>query len=153
MTHLEGERTLSKPRADVWAKLTDLHFLVRCIPDAGQNAEVQERSATVSIRPAFSFVRGEMKLNIEKLEQTPNESACLRLSTKGIGTSSEVEVRFDLADQPPGTRLRWSADIKHLGGLLKALPQGLVQAGAQKVIGELLTKVETQLGAEIAPKT
>jgi carbon monoxide dehydrogenase subunit G len=146
MLHLEGEKTLSRPRGEVWAKLADLHFLVRCIPDAGETAEVQENSATVKIRPSFSFVRGELKLTIEKLAQTPAESAQFRLSTKGIGTTSEVEVEFRLADQDSGTLLHWTADVKRLGGLLKAVPQGLIQAGAQKIIDELLARVEAQLG-------
>src|SRR5262245_32411187 len=145
MLHLEGEKTLAKPRPEVWAKLTDLHFLVACIPDAGKKVQVQENTATVPIRPSFYFVGGELKLTIDKLDQAPDESALYRLSTKGIGTSSEVEVQFRLSDQDGGTLLRWSADVKHLGGLLKAVPHGLIQAGAQKVIGELLTKVEAQI--------
>ncbi len=145
MLRLAGEKTLAKPRAHVWSRLTDLQFLVRCIPDAGDKAEVQDSTATLPIRPSFSFIRGELKLTIDKLEQTPGQSARYRLSTKGIGTSSETEVRFELADQGPGTLLRWTADVKHLGGLLKAIPQGLVQAGARKIVDELMARAEAQL--------
>ena len=41
-----------------------------------------------------------------------------------------------LSPQGSGTHLEWEADIKELGGLLKAVPKGLVLAAAQKVIAD-----------------
>ena len=33
MVHLEGEKTYSIPHEQLFARLTDLQFLVKCLPD------------------------------------------------------------------------------------------------------------------------
>lgn len=148
MLHLEGTKEFPLSRPELWAKLTDLRFLTKCIPDVSEVKEVSEKTASLVLRPGFSFVRGHMDLHIDKKEETPPEMALLALKTRGIGTSSEVEAAFHMEEQGSGTLLRWSVDIKHLGGLMKAVPSGLIQAGAQKVIGDLMTSIEAKIGAD-----
>lgn len=143
--HLEGVKQWAKPRQELWSKLSDLPFLVRCIPDVAKVKEVKARSAVLTLRPGLSFVRGELSLTMEKLEESPPEAAKFRLATKSIGSSSELQADLRLEDKDGGTELRWSADIKQLGGLLKAVPKGLVQAAAQKVINDVLLSIEKNL--------
>ncbi len=69
----------------------------------------------------------------------------LALASKGIGTSSEVEATVSLSPQQTGTRLQWVAEVKSLGGLLKAVPQGLIRGAAQKVVNDAWTAVENRL--------
>ena len=151
MLHMEGEKAFPQGPHQLYAKLTDLQFLVRCLPDLHEVKEVQEKTATAVLRPGFSFVRGEMQLTIEKLEETPATSAKFSLKTKGIGTSSEVETTFTLAEAGTGTALRWTSDVKQLGGLLKAVPAGLIQGGAQRVIADFLANVEKKLAEHSNP--
>jgi carbon monoxide dehydrogenase subunit G len=145
MVHLEGEKLLSLAPAALWAKLTDLNFLVTCIPDVGRVVEVKDRTAVVTVQPGFSFVRGEIQLTLEKLEESPPDSARFLFKTKGIGSSSEVETAFTIAGTQEGSKLHWTADLKQVGGLLKAAPQGLLQAAAQKVMNDLWTRLEARL--------
>lgn len=145
MVHLEGTKEFSLPRHELWAKLTDLNFLVDCVPDVSQVREVKKDSASLVLRPGFSFIRGTMDLEIGKLEEVPGEMAKLRMKTKGIGQNSEVESAFNLEDKDAGTLVRWSVDVQHLGGLLKAVPHGLIHAGAQKVVTDLLAGIERKL--------
>ncbi len=147
MLHLEGEKTFARPRPELWAKLTDLQFLSGCIPDVSKVHTITDRSAVLTVRPGFSFVRGSVELTIEKLEEQSPESARFRFKGKGIGTSNEVEVGLRLEEQGTGTLLRWSADVVQLGGLLKAVPQALIRGAAQKVIGDLLARIEERLTA------
>jgi carbon monoxide dehydrogenase subunit G len=56
-----------------------------------------------------------------------------------------VEAVLRLTPEGDGTRVAWTADVKSLGGLLKALPQGLLKASAQKVIGDIWAAVEAKL--------
>ncbi len=147
MVHLEGDQEFALPRQELWLKLTDLSFVVQCIPDVSEVREVQEKSATVVVRPGFSFVRGEIQLSVAKVEETIPRSARWLIKGKGVGSSSEVEVAFELDERKGGSMLHWAADIKQLGGLLKAVPQGLLQAAAQKVIGDLMAKLEKNLQA------
>jgi carbon monoxide dehydrogenase subunit G len=145
MIHMEGEKSLLQGREQVFAKLTDLQFLVNCLPDLHQVKDVKEKTAAAVLRPGFSFARGEMQLTIEKVEETPPLSARFLLKSKAIGSSSEVETTFSLSATDAGTVLHWKAEVKQLGGLLKAVPRGLIQGGAQRVIEELLGNVEKKL--------
>src|SRR5688500_9943609 len=99
MLHLEGDKSFSASPAELWAKLTDLAFLVQCVPDVAKVNAVEAKAASLVLRPGFSFVRGEMQLTIEKLEESPPAMARMLMKTKGIGTSSEVEAVFQLAEQ------------------------------------------------------
>jgi carbon monoxide dehydrogenase subunit G len=132
----------------VFARLVDLGFLVQCIPDVKEVREVKDTSAALTVRPGFSFVRGELKLDIAKLAETPGTAATFSFKSKGIGTSSTVEAAFTLEDAAAGTLLKYAADLKEVGGLLKAAPKALLSAAANKVINDLLTGLEKKLGAE-----
>ena len=74
-------------------------------------------------------------------------SARYSIRSQGIGSSSDVEALLTLTPVENGSRVHWVAEIKSLGGLLKAIPQGLIKASAQKVIGDILSEVETKLNA------
>ena len=60
---------------------------------------------------------------------------------------SPAERGLALTPQDSGTRVHWTADVKDLGGLLKAVPRGLVQAAAQKVIADAWEAAARQLAA------
>ncbi len=147
MVHLQGEQAFSLAREELWAKLTNLNFLVKCIPDVHEVREVKDKTASLVVRPGFSFVRGQLQLDIEKLEESRPDSARMLFQNKGIGTSAEVEASFQLEERDGETVIRWTGDLKHLGGLLKAVPRGLIQAASQKVVNDLMTRLKEQLEA------
>jgi carbon monoxide dehydrogenase subunit G len=147
MLHLEGERQFPQTTSQVWSKLADIGFLVKCIPDVAEVKEVTERTASLILRPGFSFIRGELQLTLEKVDETRDQAASFLARTKGIGSTTLVEAAFTLAAQSEATQVKWSANVKELGGLLKAVPRGLIQAAAQKVINDLLAGVERQMAA------
>jgi carbon monoxide dehydrogenase subunit G len=145
MLTLTGDKPLPVGRADAFPKLADLRFLVECLPDLHAVKSASESAAEATLRPGFSFARGEMHLTAERGEVTPPTSATFRLATKGIGTSSQVEATFQLGENEGGSLLTWTVEVKQLGGLLKAVPSGLIRGGAERVIGDLLTRVEQRL--------
>jgi carbon monoxide dehydrogenase subunit G len=149
MQRLEGDKTFPQSRQLVYTKLTDLQFLVKCLPDLHEVKEVKEKTVSAILRPGFAFVRGEMHLTVEKLEETNWSAARYVLKTKGIGSSSEVETTFKLSDQGTATLVRWTVEVKQLGGLLKATPSGLIQGAAQRVVTDLLTNIERKLSLQI----
>ena len=144
---LSGDKALRRPVSDVWPRLVDLPFLVNCLPDLHAITSVDSQTAEAVLRPGFSFARSEMQLKIEKIEEVPPKSARFNFATKGIGSSSLVEARFDLVERDRGCLIQWSADVVQLGGLLKAVPSGLIQGGAEKVINDLLSRIEHKLNA------
>jgi carbon monoxide dehydrogenase subunit G len=148
MLSFQGDKDFPKPPSEVWIRLTDARFLVKCIPGVESVAHSDQRTAQCILRPGFSFVRGTLELSLEVAEVTPGSAARLMLHSKGIGSSSEVEADLNLSPADGGTRLHWTAQIKALGGLLKAIPQGLIKASAQKVIADALTAAEAKMASE-----
>ena len=41
--------------------------------------------------------------------------------------------------------MQWTGAVRELGGLLKAVPSGLIQAAAQKVIAEVWAGIKARL--------
>jgi uncharacterized protein len=145
MLHFEGEKEFRHPVADVWAKLSDARFLVKCVPGVETVVRSEPTEAVWTLRPGLSFVRGTLEITLKVVETVPDSSVNLTVTSKGIGSSSDVEAALRLTPEGDGTRVAWTADVKSLGGLLKALPQGLLKASAQKVIGDIWAAVEAKL--------
>ena len=145
MIQFEGDRNFARPPAALWAKLSDARFLVTCIPDVESVARSDPREAVCTIRPGFAFVRGTLELTLLVGEALPEQYVKLLLFTKGIGSSSDVEAILTLAPQENGTRVRWVALVRTMGGLLKMVPQGLVRGAAQKVVADAWAAVEARL--------
>jgi uncharacterized protein len=137
MLHLEGDRDFPQPLTDVSAKLSDAGFLARCIPDAESVAVAEPRRAVVQVRPGLSFVRGNLEVTIQVTEVIAGQSARFRLDNRGVGSTATVEAVLQFTAHENGTRVHWTADITQLGGLLKMVPPGLIQASAQKVVGDV----------------
>jgi carbon monoxide dehydrogenase subunit G len=145
MIQFEGDRDFAPPPAELFAKLSDARFLVKCIPDVESVAKAEPTEATCTIRPGFSFVRGTLELTIRVAEAVPEKSVKLLLNSKGIGNTSAVEALLTLVPREAGSRVHWQAQVKEMGGLLKMVPQGLVRGAAQKVVADAWAAVEVQL--------
>ena len=145
MLHFEGDTDFPQPPTVVWSKLSDMHFVADCIPDVEKTTFTEPDTATVTIRPGFSFVRGTLEVEIKLAEREDNKWMRVLGHGKGIGSSNDVEIRFDLAPQGEGTRVHWKAEVTNLGGLLKMMPKGLLQAAAQQVIGDVWATVRTKM--------
>lgn len=142
MIELEGARDFPQPKAALEAKLTDMRFIVSCVPDLHQTKSVAADAAEVTIKPSLGFVRGELTLKIERATPAPPYTSSLLLKTKGIGSSADVVASFAVAEKGSGSEVKWKASVVSLGGLLKAVPSGLIQAAAQKTIDEMLKGIE-----------
>jgi carbon monoxide dehydrogenase subunit G len=149
MVRFEGEKFFSQPVVELWAKLSDAHFLVQCIPDVESVTEVAADRARLVLRPGFSFVRGTLETTLHVVDAVAPESARYRIANKGIGSSADVEATITLIPQGTGTRVHWTAEIKALGGLLKMVPSGLIRGAAQKVVQDTWNAVEAKLAGEI----
>jgi len=145
MMRFEGERVFSGPPSQVWAKLRDASFLVGCIPDADIEGTAERDRAVCSVRPGFAFARGTIEVTISLVDAAEPASARFKVLSKGIGSSTEVEATLSFTAQEPGTKVRWAAEVKNLGGLLKAVPSGLIRGAAQKVIDDVWNSVAAKL--------
>lgn len=145
MLHFEGDRDFALGPAGLWTKLRDARFLLTCIPDATIEGEPQRDQAVCSIRPGFAFVRGTLETTVTFVDGTEPTDLRYLLSSKGIGSSAEVATAVNITPTDAGSRLHWVADITRLGGLLKAVPSGLIRGAALKTIDDIWAGVSHQL--------
>ena len=150
MLHFEGNTDLARNPVDVYARLSDARFLVQCIPGVEKVTLAEAQRAVCTLRPGFSFVRGTLEVTLSVVETATGKSTRLKLESKGVGTTSQLEVILAYASHEGGTRIHWTADITQLGGLLKAVPQGLIKGAAQKVIADAWGNVEAKLGEDLS---
>ena len=136
MLQLKGEEKFDQPPDTLWQSLANPDFLCQCFPGVDRVVRSDERSAAVVVRPGFSFIRGTLDVTFEFAETDPPRAARVRIQIRGIGSSAELETRLELAPADGGTRVTWVADAIQIGGLLKAVSQGLLQAAAQKVAAD-----------------
>ena len=134
MQPFEGERIFALPPAELWPKLRDAAFLVACIPEGTPHEGATRDRAVCTVRPGFSFMRGSLDVTIDVLDGVEPASLRYMQKSKGIGTTSEVETSLTLEPHEGGTKIKWRAEVKSLGGLLKMAPSGLIRGAANKVI-------------------
>jgi carbon monoxide dehydrogenase subunit G len=145
MLSFDGQKDFPHLTPEVlWEKLSDARFLVRCVPDVHQISQQEREQAVFSLRPGFAFIRGTLDVTMRVAEAASPGTVRLSLLSKGIGTSSEVEALLTLTAHENGSRVNWRAEVKQLGGLLKAVPKGLIQGAAQKVVHDAWNAVEAQ---------
>jgi carbon monoxide dehydrogenase subunit G len=142
--HFKGDREYPRPAAELWAKLSDARFLVQCIPDV-ESSQAEPDSASWTVRPGLAFVRGKLDVTMKLMAKVPDELVRWRVHGKGIGSSNTVDVTMTFIPTDGGTRIHWTAEVTELGGLLKAVPQGLIKGAAQKVINDVWAEAETRL--------
>jgi carbon monoxide dehydrogenase subunit G len=146
--HFEGEKDYPLPPDDVFGKLTDARFLLGCVPGVEAVARQDVDEAVWTLRPGLSFVRGTLETTLRVADRQPPASARFTVLSKGIGSSAEVAGALTVEPRNGGTHVRWSADVTSLGGLLKAVPQGLIKASAQKVLADLWAAIDAKIEAK-----
>lgn len=147
MLRFEGDREFARPPAEVYAKLTDVDFLVSCIPDVDRVKAVEAERAELVLRPGFQFVRGTLEVTMRLFDKVEPTGTRVQLTSKGIGSSSEVEASLTLSPSEVGTKVHWVANVASLGGLLKMVPAGLIRGAAEKVINDAWTRIAEKMSA------
>lgn len=145
----QGQRLLSHPADVVFARLSDAAFLAAAIPDASPAGSPTADVAECSVRPGVSFVRGSLDVRVTVVSrQAPTQEparATFQMFSKGIGSTADVEAALSFLPEGAGTKIDWTATITKLGGLLKAVPAGLIRGAAQKVIDDVWAGIEAKL--------
>jgi hypothetical protein len=136
MTQLSGEERYPQPRSEIWSRLTDAEFVATCLPRLERVEADDEAFLVCRVRPGLAFLKGAITASFDAHDRQPPESLQMRIHSKGIGSSAVVETSIELDEVDGGTRLSWSADIVELGGLLKPVSRGLIEAAARTVIAD-----------------
>lgn len=146
MIELTGQKPFTPPPSELWQKLRDARFLVEHVPDLDKVKEVTETQAECVIRPGFAFLRGKLDVALEVVEAVEPTRVRFLLKSKGIGSSSDAEVTLDILEgDDSGSLVNWKLEVTRLGGLLKAVPGGLIRGAAEKVIGQVWNNIDNAL--------
>ncbi len=145
MIRFEGVESFPAPPAAVFAKLADAGWLARALPEAEVTETAPDRAAW-KVRPKFAFMAGNLDTTAEVVNRTADERVRYRIVSRGVGSSSTVDADLEFGPGPGGgTAVKWVGDVTELGGLLKLVPRGLVQAAAHKVITDVWAAVRQRL--------
>jgi carbon monoxide dehydrogenase subunit G len=148
----DGVHEFTQPAAEVWPKLTDARFVIPCLPDLDSIKEVDADQGSCIIKPSFSFARGVLDMTVSITDKVPGTSAKMIMVSKGIGGSSTIEATLTLEPREDGgCRMKWTAAITQLTGLLRAAPPSLVQAAGKKILDQAWANVQTKIAAEAGP--
>lgn len=145
MIQLEGDRQITLPLESVSTSLRDPQFLIQIIPDVHEVKAVSEQAAELILRPGFSFIRGTLTVNLHVVEASASDVIQYQLTSKGIGTTSETEAVLTLKETDTGTGIHWVLTVQKLGGLLKAVPKGLIRGAAEKVVNDAWNRIDETL--------
>lgn len=136
MIHFEGVESFPTPPADLYAKLADAGWLAQSLPDT-QVLETSADRATWKVKPKFAFMAGTLDTIAEITARTAGEQVRYRVTSTSVGAKSVAESILTIRPAGGGgSEVQWSGDLTELGGLLKMVPRGLLQAAAQKVIAD-----------------
>ena len=132
--NFSGSEHFECSQSELWARLTDMAFVSRVIPDVDRVERIDSTGFACRVRPRFSFLTGTLELVFELIEPVPNERLKVRSRGKGIGAAVVVEAEIQLAAVESGTELNWVGTIVSREGLLKPVSPALIQAAARRVI-------------------
>ena len=146
MLRFEGTRDFPQAPPALFAKLADARLLVQYVPDVETVTASAADSASLVLRPGFSFVRGTLDVALSLADVVAPSSMRVVLLSKGIGSSADVEATVALSEHEGGTRVNFVVEITKLGGLLKLIPVGLIRGAAEKVINDAWARVVEKVG-------
>jgi carbon monoxide dehydrogenase subunit G len=144
MIRFEGDRSIPLPITGLAAKLSDAGFLVGCLPDV-QVSEAGPDRAVWKLKPRLTFLTGSLSCEMSAVSREPAEGVAFKVFTKAMGASATVMTTLAFREIPGGTAVHWTGEIIEVTGLLKAVPKGLLQGTASKVIDDVWTAIEHKL--------
>ena len=147
MIELSGVERFTQSAAEVWRRLSDLSFLAGAIPGLSSLSRTSEDHVTCKVKPGLSFLTGSLATTIDVQERL-EPRLVLGIRSKGIGSMAAVTTTFEVAEAAEGAGVTWTATVDELGGLLKPVGAGLIEASAGRVIASAWEGFRAQLAAQ-----
>ncbi|HVA45041.1 MAG TPA: SRPBCC domain-containing protein [Pirellulales bacterium] len=145
-TQFGGEEAFQADPQRLYATLTDLDTLAASIPDLVSAERPDPQTLKCVVKPRFSFLRATLRMTIRLSDLDPPRSATMHVESEGIGISMQMTSSLNIENEGTGSRLRWTATIDRVGGLMATVPAGLVKGAADQVIRQAWQQVRVKLG-------
>jgi carbon monoxide dehydrogenase subunit G len=140
-----GEERIPASPDVVWSFVTDPQKVGRCFPDV---VDVTVQDAThfdAVVQVGVGPVRGKFKMKAELVPHESRRRLDMKISGGGFGSAVDLTAGADLIDNGDGTTtLKWSGQAVPRGPIA-AVGGRVLDAQAQKLIGQAFASVRSAL--------
>jgi carbon monoxide dehydrogenase subunit G len=148
--NVSGQRTFAAPRDTVWRVLNDPSSMAKTMPGVESFDIHDDRRWTANVKIPLGLGGLKMKVDMEKVEETPPEFAKLSVKGHGVGAMMRMETSFRLAEAPEGgTAMDWAADV-HIAGPVGSMGQRVLQPIVNQQVQHVLTALDAQVQEALA---
>ena len=148
---VEGDRSFSAPRAEVWRVLNDPASMAKTMPGVESFEVHDERRWRANVKIPLGLGGLRMSIDMDKTEEREPEFARLSIKGNGVGAILSMSTAFELSEAGAGTKMRWEADVRiagPVGSMGQRELQPIVNQQVQHVLSALDEQVqEAQAGA------
>lgn len=142
-----GEEKIPTGLDTVWAFVTDPGKVGHCFPDVVEVTVQDPTHFEAVVKVGVGPVRGKFKMKVELLPAPSKRRLDMKISGGGFGSAVDLAAGADLVDAGDGTTLlKWSGQAEARGPIA-AVGGRVLDAQAQKLIGQAFGNVRQQLTA------
>ena len=142
--HLQGSFESRAPRSVVWGFLLNPQDIAPCFPDLQSLDVLSPDSFKAKVKVGVSVVRGSMDFEFKVTDKVPTSSAKLMGTGRGVGSTVDIQTKFDLEDAGSGTKVSWAADV-NVGGIMAGLGSKLLDSTSSKMVEQVIENLKSKL--------
>lgn len=142
-----GEEHIPADLDRVWSFVTDPEKVGRCFPEVVDVDVHDPTHFDAVVQVGVGPVRGKFKLKIELMPDVAKRRLDMKISGGGFGSAVDMTAGADIAEAGTGaTTLKWSGQAVARGPIA-AVGGRVLDAQAQKLIGQAFATVRERLTA------
>jgi len=142
--HLQGSFESRAPRSVVWGFLLNPQDIAPCFPDLQSLDVLSPDSFKAKVKVGVSVVRGSMDFEFKVTDKVPTSSAKLMGTGRGVGSTVDIQTKFNIEDAGAGTKVSWAADV-NVGGIMAGLGSKLLDSTSSKMVEQVIENLKSKL--------
>jgi len=142
--HLQGSFESRAPRSVVWGFLLNPQDIAPCFPDLQSLDVLSPDSFKAKVKVGVSVVRGSMDFEFKVTDKVPTSSAKLMGTGRGVGSTVDIQTKFNIEDAGSGTKVSWAADV-NVGGIMAGLGSKLLDSTSSKMVEQVIENLKSKL--------
>ncbi|MFQ5951405.1 MAG: CoxG family protein [Candidatus Geothermarchaeales archaeon] len=143
----EGTFGVSVSRDRTWEFIMDPAKVSACLPDLESLEVVDDDTFLADFKVGVSYIRGTVKMRVTMTDKISNRHAKLVARGKGIGSTMDIDIVFDLDDKNGETTVSWKA-VAQIGGTLAGVASKLLRPASERNIRQLVENIRSNLEKE-----
>jgi carbon monoxide dehydrogenase subunit G len=143
-----GSPAIAAPRARVWERLMDPHFVAQSAPGVESVEAVDPTHFKVISGFGVGSIRVRFTMDVELFDIEAGKSAKMRLRGKAPGSALDVVSKLQVDDAGSGgTQLKWSA-TSEVSGTVASVGARLMEGTARKLTEQFWTDFAQRVSQE-----